>query len=68
MKIDLSFFCRECDQVAVIQWDTAYAFRDVKLICTGCGHSSGELSAEYVYKAKHRPSWEREESGIVRGG
>jgi len=68
MKIDLSFFCRECHQVAVIQWDTAYVFRDVELVCKRCGHSSGELTAEYAYRAKHRPAWEREESCIVRGG
>jgi len=58
MKIDLSFTCRECGEMVELRWDTQLPYKG-QMVCK-CGHSSGELSMDYVFKEEHRPSWESE--------
>ena len=63
MQIEFFFTCRECGADVRVPWDTKDV-EPVELRCSSsrCGHVSGELTPGYVFRAEHRPSWEREEA------
>ncbi len=58
MGIDFGFACRECVAEVTVRYDTS-KLGPVELLCSVCGHVSGELVPGYVFRAEHRPSWER---------
>ena len=66
MQITIGFTCRECGSAQSILWDTAGSLRlkgelaaAVSLHCPSCGHISGELEPNYLFRESHRPSFER---------
>jgi len=61
MQIDFGFTCRECEEEVTVHYDTSKP-GPVELRCSKCDHVSGELAPGYVFRAEHRPSWERVES------
>lgn len=68
MQIKLGFSCRECGAGGECRTDTAHAgvagsvkYAELQLLlCSNCGHISGELRLEYRYREEHGPIWERE--------
>jgi len=64
MQIAFVFTCRECglDDVRV-RWDSSHD-EPVELRCPHCGHVSGELTPNYVFREEHFPSWEHEDSSL----
>src|SRR3990167_1005764 len=68
MQITIQFYCRECGRPDSRTWDPAGWVVNpnpkdeagvVQLNCRYCGHTSGELKLDYIYRAEHRPSWEQ---------
>jgi len=60
MLIEFHFTCRECASDVYVGWETSHDSPPVGLRCSSCGHVSGELRVDHVYREEHRPSWERE--------
>jgi len=74
LQVRITFTCRECGDGQELITDThnygVLVVEDqelatvpgaglVQLLCSHCGHVSGELGLGYRYLAEHRPSWEK---------